>query len=178
MNDALGALHARSRRARSPWRRSRRGVAVFCAAILAATGMRCLGQSSPDAALAGVINPQRAWQNWTLNCQGCHRPDGTGSEGTAPSLAGTVSKFLTVPGGREYLGRVPGVATSPLSSADLADLMNWMFVRFDKEHMPSDFAPFTADEIARLRTKPLRLEASTMRAALLEQAEAAAKSNR
>jgi len=73
---------------------------------------------------------------------------------------------------------VPGVATSPLSSADLADLMNWMFVRFDKEHLPPDFAPFTADEVARLRTKPLRLEASAMRASLLEQAEAAAGSNR
>jgi hypothetical protein len=73
---------------------------------------------------------------------------------------------------------VPGVATSPLSSADLADLMNWMFVRFDKEHLPPDFTPFTADEVARLRTKPLRLEASAMRASLLEQAEAAAGSNR
>ena len=69
---------------------------------------------------SGVPNPQRAWQNWTLNCQGCHRPDGSGSEGTAPSLAGTVSKFLNVPGGRDYLGRVPGVATSPLGNADLA----------------------------------------------------------
>src|SRR5258708_22738498 len=53
------------------------------------------------AAPAGVTNMQRAWQNWTLNCQGCHRPDGTGSAATAPSLAGTVSRFLTVPGGRE-----------------------------------------------------------------------------
>jgi cytochrome c553 len=115
-----------------------------------------------------VMNPQRAWQNWTLNCQGCHRPDGTGSEGTAPSLAGTVAKFLTVPGGREYLGRVPGVATSPLADADLADVMNWMFWRFDKAHLPADFTPFTAAEIGRLRARPLRLEASQMRAALLK----------
>jgi mono/diheme cytochrome c family protein len=126
-----------------------------------------------DSVPAGVSNPQRAWQNWTLNCQGCHRPDGSGSAGTAPPLAGTVSKFLNVPGGREYLGRVPGVATSPLSSADLADLMNWMFWRFDKEHLPADFKPFTAEEIARLRTSPLRLEAAPMRAALLQKADAA-----
>jgi cytochrome c553 len=124
----------------------------------------------PDVA-PGVANPQRAWQNWTLNCQGCHRPDGTGSEGTAPSLAGTVSKFLNVPGGREYLGRVPGVATSPLSNGDLADVMNWMFWRFDPQHMPADFLPFTANEIGRLRTRPLRLEASQMRSELLRAAD-------
>lgn len=125
---------------------------------------------TPAGIPAGVTNPQRAWQNWTLNCQGCHRPDGSGSAGTAPSLAGTVSIFLNVPGGRDYLGRVPGVATSPLSNADLAELMNWMFWRFDKEHVPVDFVPFTAGELARLRTNPLRLEASPMRAALLRKA--------
>jgi hypothetical protein len=130
--------------------------------------------SPPGDVPAGVANPQRAWQNWTLNCQGCHRPDGTGSAGTAPSLAGTVSKFLTVPGGREYLGRVPGVATSALPSADLAELMNWMFWRFDKEHMPADFLPFTAEEIGRLRTQPLRLEASLMRNDLLKKADESA----
>jgi cytochrome c553 len=119
----------------------------------------------------GVENPQRAWQHWTLNCQGCHRPDGTGSEGTAPSLAGTVSKFLGVPGGREYLGRVPGVATSPLSDDDLSEVMNWMFWRFDSEHLPADFKPFTASEIGRLRARPLRLEASRMRAELLQLAD-------
>jgi hypothetical protein len=128
-------------------------------------------QSPPGDAPAGVTDPQRAWQNWTLNCQGCHRPDGAGSAGTAPSLAGTVSKFLTVPGGREYLGRVPGVATSALPSADLAELMNWMFWRFDKEHLPADFVPFTAQEIGRLRTQPLRLEASQMRSDLLKKAD-------
>jgi mono/diheme cytochrome c family protein len=126
----------------------------------------------PSVAPAGVENPQRAWQNWTLNCQGCHRVDGTGSDTTAPSLAGTVAKFLWVPGGREYLIRVPGVATSPLSDADLAEVMNWMFWRFDKEHLPSTFKPFTAAELAPLRGRPLRLEASSMRSDLLARAEA------
>ncbi len=130
--------------------------------------------AAPTDAPAGVLNPQLAWQNWTLNCQGCHRPDGSGSDATAPSLAGTVSKFLTVPGGREYLGRVPGVATSPLSSRDLAEVMNWMFWRFDREHMPADFVPFTEEEVARLRQKPLRLEASQMRNELLKKADALA----
>jgi hypothetical protein len=144
-------------------------VAFAGAAPSAVPGGAAPGGAAPDVAVpAGVTNPQRAWQNWTLNCQGCHRPDGTGSAGTAPSLADTVSKFLTVPGGREYLGRVPGVATSALANADLAELMNWMFWRFDKEHMPADFLPFTAEEIGRLRTAPLRLEASQMRNDLLK----------
>lgn len=122
---------------------------------------------------AGVADPQRAWQNWTLNCQGCHRFDGSGSDATAPGIAGTVAKFLHVPGGREYLIRVPGVATSPLSDADLAEVVNWMLWRFDKEHLPSDFRPYTAAEIAPLRARPLRLEASGMRRALLSKVEAA-----
>jgi hypothetical protein len=155
--------------------RSTPGVA---AALVAVSGIAAAGiiaaQSPPGDAPAGVANAGRAWQNWTLNCQGCHRQDGTGSAGTAPSLAGTVSKFLTVPGGREYLGRVPGVATSALPNADLAELMNWMFWRFDKEHLPAGFLPFTAEEIGRLRAQPLRLEASQMRNDLLKRADESA----
>jgi hypothetical protein len=125
----------------------------------------------PDALLApGVHNAQRAWQHWVLNCQGCHRPDGTGSDATAPSIAGTVARFLHAPGGREYLGRVPGVATSPLADADLAELLNWMLWRFDAAHIPADFHPYTPEELGRLRQQPLRVEASQVRSALLKKA--------
>ncbi len=124
-----------------------------------------------DAASAGVYDARRAWQNWTMNCQGCHRVDGTGSAGASPSLAGTVAKFVSVPGGREYLARVPGVATSPLSNADLAEVVNWMLWRFDKQHLPSTFRPFTAAEIGQLRAQPLRLEASQIRNDLLRKAD-------
>jgi hypothetical protein len=153
-------------------------LAAACFAMLGAGARNVDAQtaapSAAQSAPAGVDNPQRAWQHWTLNCQGCHRPDGTGSAGTTPSLAGTVGRFLTVPGGREYLGRVPGVATSPLSNADLSELMNWMLWRFDKEHVPADFQPFTAAELGRLRSSPLRLEASQMRAELLKKADESA----
>ncbi len=170
-------------------RLTRPAAALPALAVLAATCLLMQGPGSgradaqtpaPSSAPAaqsvpaGVDNPQRAWQHWTLNCQGCHRPDGSGSAGTAPSLAGTVARFLSVPGGREYLGRVPGVATSPLSNADLSEVMNWMLWRFDKEHIPANFQPFKADEIGRLRSAPLRLEASQMRAKLLEKADEAA----
>jgi cytochrome c553 len=155
---------------------------LLAAGMLAATAISVADPASIDApdapsavagtmVPAGVMNPPRAWQNWTLNCRGCHRPDGTGSAGTAPSLAGSVSKFLTVPGGREYLGRVPGVATSPLSNSDLAELLNWIFWRFDKQHMPADFVPYTAQEIGRLRTQPMRLEASQLRGEMLKKVD-------
>lgn len=131
--------------------------------------------AEPADAPAGVTNMQLAWQNWTLNCQGCHRLDGTGSDTTAPSLAGTVAKFLWVPGGREYLMRVPGVATAPLSDADLAELVNYILWRFDKQDLPEHFRPFTAAEIAPLRSHPLRLEASRLRSELLRKAEASGR---
>jgi cytochrome c553 len=158
---------------------SKARLAAIASAVLAWFAAQApLAQTAPDAgagaAPTGVENPQRAWQNWTLNCQGCHRFDGSGSDATAPGIAGTVSKFLLVPGGREYLIRVPGVATSPLSDQDLAEVMNWMLWRFDKEHMPASFLPYTAAEIAPLRARPLRLEASKTRSALLSQAEAVA----
>lgn len=140
--------------------------AVLCAAASSAAA------AGEGASPPGVANVRLAWQNWTLNCQGCHRLDGTGSDTTAPSLAGTVAKFLWVPGGREYLVRVPGVATSPLSDADLAEVVNYMLWRFDKEHLPAHFRPFTAAEIGPLRSRPLRLEAAAMRSELLARAEA------
>ncbi len=60
-----------------------------------------------------------------------------------------------MPGGREYLARVPGVSTSPLGNTELAELMNWMFWRFDREHLPPDFVPFTAEELGRFRSRPV-----------------------
>ena len=142
---------------------------------LAILALTLAGASAAEEPPAGVENAQRAWQNWTLNCQGCHRPDGTGSAATTPSLAGETSKFLAVPRGREYLSRVPGVATSPLGDAQLAELLNWMLWRFDPEHLPPTFVPFSAAEVGRLRREPLRLEASTMRAELLAQADGASR---
>lgn len=122
--------------------------------------------------MPGVEVPERAWQNYALNCQGCHRPDGAGSEKTAPPLAGVVATFIRVDGGREYLVQVPGVATSPVPDAELAELMNWMLWRFDGERMSSDFQPYTAAEVGLLRKAPLRTEASALREQLLSKAPA------
>lgn len=118
-------------------------------------------------ALPGVPNEQRAWQNWALNCQGCHSPDGEGFPNATPRMANEVAKFLSVPGGREYLVQVPGVSTAPLGDAELAELMNWMLPRLDPEHMPQDFKPYTAAEVKELKKHILRTEANRRRAELL-----------
>src|SRR5580692_9955728 len=128
------------------------------------------GFDPAEADFPGVANMQRAWQHWTLNCQGCHRADGMGTDETAPSLAATVAKFLHAPGGREYFGEVPGVATSALGDADLAEVMNWMLYRFDRSHVPANFQPYTADEVGRLRLTPLHIDTSKLRNKLLQQA--------
>jgi len=126
--------------------------------------------AAAGVAQAGSPGAQRAWQNWTLNCQGCHRPDGSGSAATTPSLKGSVARFLGVPGGREYLVRVPGVATSALSDEDLSEVLNWLVRRFDAADVPAGFKAYTAAEVGRLRQRPLRLRAASIRRDLLAKA--------
>ncbi len=113
------------------------------------------------------VNERRAIQNFTLNCQGCHQRSGEGSKGGAPSMVGTVANFLNAPGGREFLLRVPGVASTALKSEAVAELMNWLIYEFDAEHVPADFVPFTGDEVHRMRQNPYVQEAGDIRAELM-----------
>lgn len=139
----------------------------FVAFFLTALASPVLADDAGSRSPTGVPRPDLAWQHWVLNCQGCHRADATGSVDTAPALAGMVAKFTRVPGGREYLARVPGVATAPLPDAELAELLNWMLWRFDSADLGAQFRPYTAEEIGALRSHPLRTEASRVRAQLL-----------
>lgn len=120
--------------------------------------------------IGGSDDQGNAWQNWALNCQGCHLADGKGTQNTSTKLSGRVAKYLWVPGGRAYLIRVPGVATSDLANDDLAAVVNWMLLRFDKQDIPVSFKPYTGTEVGRLRHNPLRLEAGRMHNELLEKA--------
>ena len=69
-------------------------------------------------------------------------------------------------GGREYLIRVPGSAQSPLSNAELADVLNWMIRKFGPAEVSSRFSEFTSQEIA-LNRKPL-VDVEPLREILLE----------
>ncbi len=106
--------------------------------------------------LAAVPDTNRSPEtNYMLHCQGCHRPDGSGVPGAVPDLRGHVSVFLGSPAGRAFLVRVPGSANAPLSDRELAELLNWMAGHFDPAHVPTDFAPYTATEVATLRAQKL-----------------------
>lgn len=120
-----------------------------------------------EQTIPGVSNAQQARTDYQLKCQGCHRPDGTGDARSNPPMRSVVARFLTVPGGREFIGRVPGVATVDLPDDRLANLVNWTIVRFDPSHVPAGFRPYTAAEIGRLRRNPLRLERAATRARLV-----------
>lgn len=134
------------------------------AAAMTATGA---GVSAGEATMRGVSNPQQAKVDYILKCQGCHRPDGGGDDRSNPPMKGIVAKFLSVPGGREFLGRVPGVSTVNLDDARLANLVNWTLYTFDPGHVPTSFRPYTPEEIGRLRRNPIRLERAETRARLV-----------
>ena len=146
------------------------GAVAAIATIAAASGIVVADYRKEPGPVQGVSDPRRAWQNYALECQGCHRPDGTGDGATAPALAGHVGVFTAIPGGREYLGRVPGAATAPISDTDLAELLNWVLWEFDAGHVVKGFKPYTAAEVGVLRARPLRTEAEGVRTGLLKQA--------
>lgn len=121
------------------------------------------------AARADDVDHLRAATNFRLNCAGCHLQDGSGKAGLVPALAGSIAKISSAPGGREYIGRIPGVANSFLNDEELSKLLNWMLPHFDRQHMPADFRPYTAEEVGRLRKNPMS-DPTIQRAALMADA--------
>lgn len=139
----------------------------FAVGLVAVTAAAAAGGA--DSYMPGVAQPERAHADYMLKCQGCHRPDGSGDAVSNPPLNGMVAKFLTVPGGREFLGRVPGVATVNLSDERLADVLNWTLYKFDQANLPADFKPYSPSEIGQLRQTPIRTERVVMRQSLVNQ---------
>jgi mono/diheme cytochrome c family protein len=101
--------------------------------------------------------------DYMLHCQGCHGPDGSGAPGAVPSFRQQIGKFRLVPGGREYLIRVPGVSQSELSDARVAAVLNWIVEEFDAESDAAEVPPFTVAEVARHRRPPLAVVATVRR---------------
>ena len=134
----------------------------------AATLIASLTLAMGGASAASAETPQILYM---LQCQGCHLADGTGAPGSVPSLEG-LERFLAVPGGREYLVRVPGSAQSPLSDLELAAVLNWMLREFASGELGADWAPFSAEEIAAFRQPPLT-DVDSRRRELLSRIEAA-----
>ena len=117
-------------------------VVALCFALLAC------------ATTAGELNPQRAQFHYQMSCQGCHAPDGSGAN-AVPRLRDQVGYFLATEAGREYLVRVPGSATSALSDADLAEVLNWIMQQFAGASAVANFEAYTPQEVGSLRRHPL-----------------------
>ena len=81
-------------------------------------------------------------------------------------LDGFVGRFTQVPGGRDYLMRVPGVARSRLDDARLAAVLNWVLATYAVGEVASSFAPYTAAEVSLARRQVL-LDRRSVREELL-----------
>jgi hypothetical protein len=118
-----------------------------------------------------MTSPNAAWGyqplvNYQLRCMGCHLSDGSGQPGRVPSIRRSLVLFSESREGRDYVIRVPGVAQSPLSSADTAALLNWMAKNLSDVAPPPGFNDYSEAEIQGLRSHPL-VRVSAIRARLL-----------
>ena len=93
-------------------------------------------------------------QDYMLYCMGCHGPDARGVPGKVPALAGSLSRFMRTPEGRDYVLRVPGAANSALADGQLAAVLNWLAAR-DAAAGEARVPPFTEAEVALVRRLPL-----------------------
>ncbi len=81
--------------------------------------------------------------DYVLQCSGCH---GLASNGI-PDLR-EAWRYASSATGRRYLVSVPGVATSRLSDAEAAALLNWVLTKFCSDALSAGFKQFTAVDIA------------------------------
>jgi hypothetical protein len=128
------------------------------------------------AAVAALVlwstSPAVAWGyqplvNYQLRCMGCHLSDGSGQPGRVPSIRRSLVLFSESSEGRDYVIRVPGVAQSPLSSADTAALLNWMARNLSDVAPPPGFADYSEAEVQSLRGRPL-VQVRPVRARLIK----------
>ena len=139
-------------------------------ALALATTAAAAGHAEPPSDAASAAHAER---HFILACSGCHLADGSGSPAKGiPSMRGALGRFLQVPGGREFIVQVPGVMNSPLKDREIAELMNWLVPHVSADTAPLAMAPYTEDEIARLRrTRPVDVPAA--RKAVVARAHAA-----
>ena len=106
---------------------------------------------------------------YVVHCAGCHGVDGAGSKvGYVPDLR-SLGQFLRLPGGREFVIKVPGVMGSGLTDGQVAEVTNWVLSGIAAASVPAGFVPYTREEVARARSTPL-VDAAEMRRQLVSKA--------
>ena len=91
-----------------------------------------------------------------LHCSGCNLLDGRGTPPEIPSLIDEPGQIAALPGGREYLIRIPGVAQAGLDDERLAAVLNYMLETFSAVKLGGDFEPYNAGEVGRFRHQVLK----------------------
>ena len=92
---------------------------------------------------------------YVLHCAGCHGMDASGSVlGRVPDMR-RVGDFLQLPGGREFIVKVPGVMGSGLDDAQVAAVTNWVLATLAPDSVPSGHQPYSASEVQQARAAPL-----------------------
>jgi hypothetical protein len=88
---------------------------------------------------------------YTLNCSGCHGAGGLGVPEVGIPNLNEAGRFVRTELGRRYLIQVPGLSQSRLDDATAARLLNWILREFSANRLPTDFAPYTPEEVAHFR---------------------------
>lgn len=127
-----------------------RAAAVAVALLLLSLAGAKAAEPERITQASGVV------EDYARNCQGCHRADGMGAYRSVPRIRGFVGLFTHLPEGRDYLIRVPGVVWAMLDDERLTRVVNWMLVTYSRDQLAPDFKPYTVDEVAAARKRPLR----------------------
>jgi len=104
--------------------------------------------------------------DYLLYCRGCHLANGEGVPPDVPTLVDELGNIVSVPGGREYIVRVPGVSQTDMNDEQLAAVLNWVLAEFNANTVPKNFRAYTAEEVGTERAKvlidPLKYRASIL----------------
>ena len=90
-------------------------------------------------------------------CGGCHGVDGHSADGLVPDLKNTAGYFLCDDATRGYAARLPNVAFSQISDADMAAMLNYVMFDLGGKSAPATARPYTAAEVSRTRRQPLTI---------------------
>lgn len=120
------------------------------------------------AAYAQITDVNSARINYILQCQGCHRADGSGSSKATPSLLTDGELFLSSPKGREFFVLVPGVAHAPLNDAELTDVINFVIKNLIMKDGGFESLFYTVPEVSKYRQVKTAKDITTLRREVIE----------
>lgn len=130
-------------------------IRLWLALLIAAGFSVPLSAHDNYATEHNAVRLDHAQTQFMLGCGGCHGTLGESPPLSVPVLRGRAGYFLCTPEGREYVIRLPNVSRALLSDADLANVMNFVTFKLGERSAPPKAALFTAEEVARIRARPL-----------------------